>query len=121
MQYNAEPHCIIHLYADLDNPDSEALSRLAAHAYYQTLRAVPSLVRSEWESIKNKQLSMSIETFTSRAFSPLLVDYELAKVHAEEAKGTLQDEEMSIKVLPNVNEVKAIVNDVVLVFEVTGH
>lgn len=55
-------------------------------------------------------MSMSIETFTSRAFSPLLIDLELARVRTEEAKGILQDEEMSVKVLPNVNEVKAVVS-----------
>lgn len=53
---------------------------------------------------------MSIETFTSKAFSPLLIDLELSRVHSEEAKGTLQDEEMSVKILPNVNEVKAVVS-----------
>ena len=95
---------------DLDEQDSQGLSRLAAHAYYQTLRSVPSLVRSEWESIKSKQMSMSIEAFTSKAFSPLLIELELARVHTEEAKGTLQDEEMSVKILPNVNEVKAVVS-----------
>lgn len=100
----------IFLNPDLDSLDNDGLSRLAAHAYYRALRTVPSLVRSDWESVKNKQLSMSIEAFTSRAFSPLLVEHELARVHAEEAKGTLQDDEMSIKVLSNVNEVKATVS-----------
>lgn len=59
---------------------------------------------------------MSIEAFTSRAFSPLLIEAELARVHGEEARGTLQDDEMSVKVLPIVNEVKAVVSLIVIYF-----
>jgi hypothetical protein len=72
-------------------------------------------VRSDWESIKSKQFSSAVETFTSRAFSPLLIQTELARVQSAEAKESLQDDDMSVKILPNVNEVKAIVSQSSLV------
>lgn len=94
---------------DVQDDDSAAVAHFAAYTFYRTLRAVPSLVRAEWEAIRNRQLSLAIESFTSKTFSPILIQKELEVVSAKKDGHNLNDEEMTVKVLANVNEVKATV------------
>lgn len=87
--------------------DSVHLPLLAAYVLYRALQVVPSLIRSEWESIKSKQYSSAIANYVSRNFSPILVAAELDMVRVEQAKDTLNDDNLTIKILAGVNEVKA--------------
>lgn len=87
------------------------LSRFASYVYFRALQTIPSLIRSDWESYKNKQLSMATANFTSKYFSPILIERELMKVREEETKDSgLRDENMAVKVLPAVGEVRATVS-----------
>jgi hypothetical protein len=89
---------------ELGNPISTHL--LAAHLYYRALLSVPSLVYS-WLSIcKDRQLSLTITSYTSQYFSPVIVDVELSHVKGS-AGQELADDSMTIKVASAVNEVMA--------------
>ncbi|KAI9630508.1 hypothetical protein KEM48_013894 [Puccinia striiformis f. sp. tritici PST-130] len=79
---------------------------LAAYVYFLALRTVPSQIRSWWEDCRNKQLSMSVVSFTSRQFSPILISQELGKFKEPATIQLLSDENMSIKVSPVIKEVK---------------
>lgn len=83
---------------------------LAALVFYESLQAVPSLVRSWWEGCKNKQLSLAFASTISRYFSPVLVDNQL--VHLRDptdvlAKPLRDDPNFSVKVSSTTSEVKA--------------
>ncbi|POW20925.1 hypothetical protein PSHT_02958 [Puccinia striiformis] len=79
---------------------------LAAYVYFLALRTVPSQIRSWWEDCRNKQLSMSVVSFISRQFSPILISQELGKFKEPATIQLLSDENMSIKVSPVIKEVK---------------
>jgi len=93
---------------DLHEDDtSSKLHCFAANVYYKALQTIPSLIKAEWESYKNKQLSTAVSTFTARYFSPILIENELESVQKEMSAGLSNDENMVVKVLPSVSEVKA--------------
>ena len=53
---------------------------------------------------------MATATFTSKYFTPVLAERELERVQTEEAQDALRDDNLTVKVLPNVSEVKATVS-----------
>lgn len=83
---------------------------MAAYVLLRGLQVIPSLIRAEWENIKSKQYSMAIANYTSRYFSPVLISAELGMVSSEQGKESLNDENLTIKILSGVNEVKATVS-----------
>lgn len=89
-------------------PTHEQVISLAIYVYYRALKTTPSLVRQHWESIRDKQLSASVETFTAQHCSQQLLRTELD--HVRRAEGSLNDEDMVVKVLSSTNEVKAVVS-----------
>ena len=94
--------------------EDEGLEQLAAHVYHRALQTIPSLIRAEWENYTNKQYSMAVAGYTAKYFSPLLIEREMARVQEAEQKDTLRDENMAIKLLHSVNEVKATVRRVTI-------
>lgn len=91
-----------------------SLQLLAAHLYLRALLTVPSLVRTWWESLKDRQRSAAIATFTSSHFSPVLIASELVHVKpasraaaATAGDEVLNDETFAVKVALAVNEVTA--------------
>ena len=73
----------------------------ATFVYYRALQAVPSLIRSWWESCKNRQLSMAVASFTSRHFSPVLIAHELAHLRDPNdpaGKALRDNEDFTVKV-----------------------
>ncbi|KAF8580184.1 hypothetical protein K439DRAFT_1357639 [Ramaria rubella] len=91
----------------------QSLQLLAAHVYYRALLTVPSLIRTWWEDLKDRQLSTAITAFTSSYFSPVLIASELVHVkpsHAEEEEEPLMDESFNVKVALAINEVTATFN-----------
>lgn len=81
----------------------------AAHVYFRALQAVPSLIRTYWASLQNLQLSRTIQTFTSRNFSPLLISAELSSLRdpaSETGKQLRDNDDFSVKVAAGANEVK---------------
>ncbi|PLW09364.1 hypothetical protein PCASD_18962, partial [Puccinia coronata f. sp. avenae] len=79
---------------------------LAAYVYFLALRTVPAQIRSWWEDCRNKQLSISVVSFISRQFSPILISQELGKIKEPAMLQSLTDENMAIKVSPMMKEVK---------------
>ncbi|KAI9021899.1 hypothetical protein DFJ74DRAFT_670830 [Hyaloraphidium curvatum] len=66
---------------------SSALSfkLLAAHVVWGAMRHMPSLVRLWWSDIKDKQLSMAVESYVERQFSPKLIALETDSVRKVES------------------------------------
>ncbi|KAK9471701.1 uncharacterized protein V1510DRAFT_431063 [Dipodascopsis tothii] len=56
------------------------LQWLVVHVYYLALYNVPSMCRSVWSDIRNRQLSTAVETFTQKYVSPTLIRHELSTV-----------------------------------------
>ncbi|GAA5949321.1 hypothetical protein JCM10213_006714 [Rhodosporidiobolus nylandii] len=83
----------------------------AAHVYYRSLQAVPSIIRSYWTSLQNLALSRTVQSFTSRHFSPLLIADELAVLRDPTApigKQLRDNDDFSVKVAANGSEVKVV-------------
>ncbi|GAA5950000.1 hypothetical protein JCM21900_001361 [Sporobolomyces salmonicolor] len=95
----------------VDSLDLTTLSIFAAHVYYRSLQAVPSLIRAYWASLQNLQLSRTIQTFTARHFSPLLISSELWSVRdpsSDVGKQLRDNDDFTVKVAAGANEVKCV-------------
>ncbi|GJJ10582.1 hypothetical protein Clacol_004809 [Clathrus columnatus] len=94
---------------DADVPYS--LQLLAAHVYYRGLLTVPSLIRTWWEDLKDRQLSSAIASYTSTYFSPVLVASEFIHLNptkrAEAGEEPLGDDTFKVKIAQAINEVTA--------------
>lgn len=102
----------ISIVYDVDAPSS--LPLLAAHVYYRALLTVPSLIRTWWEDLKDRQLSAAIATFTSSYFSPVLIASEFIHIKPSSRAGAtapgdeaLNDETFNVRVALAINEVTA--------------
>ena len=67
---------------------------------------LPTQVRDWWMSIRDRQLSIFVNHFTSKFCTPLLAERELSHLRDPTSLSRIQDEAMSIKVLSS-NEVVA--------------
>ena len=95
------------VYLDEVDPSSlTAIQLLASHVYLRALMQIPTLIRSWWLDIKDRQLSGQVTQFTTRYCTPIIASRELAHLKEPDALSTLQDEAMSVKVLSG-NEVVA--------------
>ncbi|KAL7276533.1 hypothetical protein RUND412_000456 [Rhizina undulata] len=95
-----------------DDPQKDA-QRLFVHLYYLALRHSPSLAKSWWMECKARQKVISVEAFTEKYLSPLLIDNELDSVQTwvqsqASSSGAADDPEMQVKVSRTVREVTAI-------------
>ena len=95
------------LPVDYDSETPLSPQLLAAHLFYRALLIVPSLIRKWLLECTDRQLSTSIVNYTSQHFSPVIIRNELIQVKSPEATAELIDENMTIKVAQNVNEVTA--------------
>lgn len=102
--FDPSPWAIEDLDPALIGSDRLSTSLLASHVYLRALQSIPSLVRAWWEAQRNRQLSMTVATFTSRHFSPILIAREMALVDA----GKLADDDLAIKLSATGAEVRAI-------------
>ncbi|KNC98170.1 ubiquitin-protein ligase RKR1 [Spizellomyces punctatus DAOM BR117] len=57
-----------------------SFSLLSAHLYYRTLTHTPTLLRIWWSECKNRQTTLSVESYTEKYFSPLLISTELSQI-----------------------------------------
>lgn len=102
---------MIHSSTDFDTDSPLTLPIFAAHVYYRALQTVPSTIRTYWTSLQNLALSRTIQSFTSRNFSPLLIDDELAVLRDPSTavgKQLRDNEEFTVKVADNGKEVKVV-------------
>lgn len=75
-----------------------------------TLRCIfllQSLIRTWWLELKDRQLSLSVQQYTSRNFAPYVISHELSTLREPAALADLQDDSLTVKILPAVNEVTA--------------
>lgn len=80
----------------------------AAKLYYLGLRSCPVLFRQAWTAIRDKQLNNTVSIYTSRYFSELLIGAEMDRLRS--MISSLDSDVFSIRIMPNVNEVKATVS-----------
>jgi E3 ubiquitin-protein ligase listerin len=83
---------------------------LSAHIYYLSLIHVPSLVRSWWADCKRRQLTIAIDSYTEKHFSPVIIKQQLDNLQREDVRSQLQDDKFSIRISRATNEVTAVVN-----------
>ncbi|BGP23081.1 ubiquitin-protein ligase E3 [Rhodotorula toruloides] len=110
--FDLAPWSIDDFHLDLfDATSASSLPVLAAHVYYRALQAVPSVIRSYWSSLQNLQLSRTIQSFTSRHFSPLLISDELLALSDPSSPVGQQlrdNDDFCVKVAANASEVKVV-------------
>ncbi|KAG8908878.1 hypothetical protein FRC01_007209, partial [Tulasnella sp. 417] len=95
----------------LDMLDDSLPSRfrvLAAHLFYRALTVIPAATRSWFQDLKDRRLAEAISQYTSRWFTPMITEQELARLKEASAAEELSDENFSIKVHAGVREVSAI-------------
>jgi len=89
----------------------QSLRLLAAHIYFRALTTFPSLIRTWWEDLKDRQLSAAINTYTSTHFSPILITSELGHLkpaaRSDAGEEPLTDEVFHVKIALAINEVTA--------------
>ncbi|KAL9939348.1 hypothetical protein V8E36_002161 [Tilletia maclaganii] len=106
--YDASKFAIDEIFLDdLELSSLSSLQALAGHVFYRALIHLPSLIRNWWFSIKDRQLSLHVASFTTRHCSPLLAAKELAHLRRPDALEQLQDEALSVRILSGSNEVIA--------------
>ncbi|KAI8590150.1 hypothetical protein BDZ88DRAFT_461208 [Geranomyces variabilis] len=88
---------------DIEN--EVAFPLLAAHVFWRCLRTLPSLVRIWWSECKNRQLTIAVENYTERFFSPLLIRTEVDIVQRADLSAAA--EHLAVKVSKSGNEVSA--------------
>lgn len=74
------------------------LSPLASHVFYRTLVTIPSAIRTYYEGLKDRQLSMSMLNFTARHYSPVIIAHEFAALRQPSAMAQLTEEGLNIRI-----------------------
>ena len=92
-------------YLDFDPESSISLKLLAAHLFHRALLNVRSLVTDWWRQCKDRQLSTTVASITTRNFSPVLVAAEFAYLRDPDILADLKDESWDVKVASATSEV----------------
>lgn len=74
------------------------LTPLASHLFYRALTTLPAAMRAYHESLKDRQLSISMLTFTARHYSPIIIAHEFAALREPAALATLTEEGLNVKI-----------------------
>ncbi len=88
-----------------DDTQSWSYCLLAAFLYWRVLRLMPSLTRLWFTDIRSRALSLAVETYTERFFTPLVIAAELDQV--AKADKTLLDDKTQIKISRATGEIQA--------------
>ncbi|PWN44482.1 hypothetical protein IE81DRAFT_345709 [Ceraceosorus guamensis] len=91
---------------DVDPYAPGTLQLLAGHLFHRALGHLAVGVRNYVMSMRDRALSSSITSLTTRHFSPVLAGAELAHLRSGDARSTLEGEGLSIKIT-TANEVVA--------------
>ncbi|TPX32340.1 hypothetical protein SmJEL517_g04547 [Synchytrium microbalum] len=65
---------------EFDFSSEVAFPLATAHLYWLALRTTPSLVRTWWSESKKRQLTLAVEMYTEKYFSPLLISREISTI-----------------------------------------
>jgi hypothetical protein len=93
-----------------DLPDERNLEWLLVHLWYMCLKYAPTLAKNWWIDCKSRQIRITVESWTEKYFSPLLIEEALSEVATwAEHQGSSSDNEkdLIIKVLKKPREVYA--------------
>ncbi|KAJ3017763.1 UNVERIFIED_CONTAM: hypothetical protein HDU68_011490 [Siphonaria sp. JEL0065] len=88
----------------LDFESEIGISLLCSHIYYRVLRNTPALARSWWSSCKDRQLTLAVEAYTDRWFTPLLMQDEIDLVLTT---GRSSIEDVELKASKQTGEITA--------------
>lgn len=97
--FPAGSYAVDEFYPDLLQPDEMAdLTPLASHLFYRALTTLPAAMRAYHESLKDRQLSISMLTFTAKYYSPVIIAHEFAALRQPAAMATLTEEGLNVKI-----------------------
>ncbi|WWC71538.1 uncharacterized protein I206_105496 [Kwoniella pini CBS 10737] len=97
--FPASQYAVDEFYPELLDPEEIAdLTPLASYLFYRSLVTIPSAFRSYYESIKSRQLSMSMLTFVSKHYSPVIISHEFETLRQPSVIKQLTDEGLNIKI-----------------------
>ncbi|KAL6076582.1 listerin E3 ubiquitin protein ligase 1, variant 2 [Balamuthia mandrillaris] len=88
---------------DFNNTKSDSFTQYASHLYLRILQTLPVLVRLWWTDECDRNASALVDKFTTKNFSPLLIENELATV----SNYTSEDENFSVRGSKVTREVTA--------------
>lgn len=71
---------------------------LGSHVLYRALVTIPSAMRTYYESLKDRQLSLSLLAFVSRHYSPVIIQHEFSALREAGAMAALTDEGLSVRI-----------------------
>lgn len=82
---------------------------LLVHLYHQCLTYIPSLTKTWWMDHRSKQTRMSVESWTEKYISPLILDTTLDEVQtwSDAQTATDDDKELLIKISRKSREIYA--------------
>jgi len=71
---------------------------LGSHVFYRTLVTIPSAMRTYYESLKDRQLSLSLLAFVSRNYSPVIIQHEFSALREPRAMAALTEEGLNVRI-----------------------
>ncbi|WVW85588.1 hypothetical protein I302_107626 [Kwoniella bestiolae CBS 10118] len=97
--FPASQYAVDEFYPELLDPEGLAdLTPLASYLFYRALVTIPSALRGYYESIKSRQLSMSMLTFVARHYSPVIIAHEFEALREPSALKQLTEEGLNIRI-----------------------
>ncbi|WWC90682.1 uncharacterized protein L201_005618 [Kwoniella dendrophila CBS 6074] len=98
--FPASQYAVDEFYPELLDPEELAdLTPLASYLFYRSLATIPSAFRSYYETIKSKQLSMSMLTFVSKHYSPVIIKHEFEQLREPSSIAQLNEEGLNVKII----------------------
>jgi hypothetical protein len=87
------------LITDLEAETMADLTPLASYLFYRALVTIPASMRQYYESLKNRQLSLSMLNYVALHYSPVIIANEFASLREPYAMATLTEEGLNIKIV----------------------
>lgn len=95
---DCEIKCEPQLTTVLEPEELADLTPLGSHIFYRALVTIPSAMRTYYESLKDRQLSLSLVAFTSRFYSPVIIQHEFSALREPRAMATLTEEGLNVRI-----------------------
>ncbi|KAI9786287.1 MAG: hypothetical protein M1816_008096 [Peltula sp. TS41687] len=95
---------------DTEDSPQKDLQWLLIHLYYLSLKHLPSLTKAWWIDSPKRQTAQTIESWTEKYISPIVISDELNNITSWAAESTAQQDEdknMKVKVSKNAREITA--------------
>ena len=99
---------IVNYDSNLESLPEKDMQWLLVHLFYLSLKHMPSLTKSWWIECRSRQTVMSIETWTEKCFSPLIIADALESANEwANTQDASPDEQLIIKINHRAKEVAA--------------